>query len=496
MFEETKILVEQIAQKEGISLRVYPRPIELPALSSLLFPVKGERVFYLGAWSEKADHFLQHPQFFQFKPDKNKYFSLYPFDFANYQLLSQHLPRLRPAPARVRSSVGSGDRLGLVSATHLEVFRNYPFFPIIAQQSPRELEKTHRTFEEVLLSAAWGVLESGFEGQFGADADHIKDENYLRAGIKSHFTMFTLDGSEVIRPEGFSLTANQLKAEFDRLSPSQKEIFNRYQGKELHLGGGITLNFKPETLLPIVIALFGVIEWVEQMNSILNDELSDFDLEVSLDETEVITSPEAHFLVAEELHRRGIDFQSLAPRFPGKFEKGVDYQGDLSELTQELKAQVAVQQEIEGYRLSLHSGSDKWTVYPLFAELTGGLFHLKTSGTNWLAALSVLAKLSPSLFRRAYQIGMDHLEESLQAYSISFDREELPLDLSSTPDDRLPELMDKRAPRQMLHISYGPILEEMGKELYQFWFEAEKEHYQKVGDNLKRHLELLTQVAP
>jgi hypothetical protein len=58
----------------------------------------------------------------------------------------------------------------------LKALSKYPVFPVISQQSPRELLKTHRDFKDVLLKGVLGVLELGYDGKFGADADHIKDE--------------------------------------------------------------------------------------------------------------------------------------------------------------------------------------------------------------------------------------------------------------------------------------------------------------------------------
>ena len=95
-----------------------------------------------------------------------------------------------------------------------------------------------------------------------------------------------------------------------------------------------------------------------QQAVIMFNRLSDlkevFDFEVSVDETDSPTSPLEHFFIVNELTRRGVKFTSLAPRFIGRFEKGVDYIGDLEALDVELSKHAAVTAYFGTYKLSLH----------------------------------------------------------------------------------------------------------------------------------------------
>ena len=107
-----------------------------------------------------------------------------------------------------------------------------------------------------------------------------------------------------------------------------------------------------------------------------------FDFEVSVDETDSPTTPLEHFFIANELTRAGVTFTSLSPRFIGKFEKGVDYIGNLNILDEELSKHAAVTAHFGTYKLSLHTGSDKFSVYPLIAKHWGERSHVKTAGTS------------------------------------------------------------------------------------------------------------------
>ena len=490
-FSKTAGIVKKVEGRMNLSLRVYSPSWYQEKLGIILYPVKGEKDRYLGVWSENKKFHFADPLFSEPEKEGEWFFSLYPFHFKNYLALSDYFPDLKSQPAGVRTSLGCGDRLGFVSRAHLEAVKNYPVFPVIAQQSPRELQKMERTFQDVLLSAVWGVLEGGNITPFGADADHLKEEEHLREAIKSGFTMYTLDGSGVANYQILSQSEKELQEIFDNMSQEEKQVFNQYADRTFTVGRGLELDFQREKFFPLFKVYFPVINFVEKMNFLLQEELSSYDLEISLDEGEGVTSPEVHFFVAEELHRRGIDFQSLAPRFPGSFEKAIDYQGNIQEFSSSLRNQVIVQQEIGGYRLSLHSGSDKFSIYPIFSQETNQLFHLKTSGTSWLKGLEVVAHKDPQLFRRIYELSEEELEENCKVYQVSFTREDIHRDMNTIPDEGLPALFSHPLIRQFLHISYGSVWRVFNAQLSHLFFQYEEEHYRLVRENIERHLRFL-----
>ena len=96
--------------------------------------------------------------------------------------------------------------------------------------------------------------------------------------------------------------------------------------------------------------------------------------------------------------RAVVTFTTLAPHFIGRFEKGVDYIGNLAALDAELAKHAAVISHFGTYKLSLHSASDKFSAYPLIAKHWGKRFHIKTAGSSYFEALRVLAKYEPDFF--------------------------------------------------------------------------------------------------
>ncbi|MHB0912317.1 MAG: tagaturonate epimerase family protein [Armatimonadota bacterium] len=384
----------------------------------------------------------------------------------NYLKLRELLP-ISPTRCKKQSSFGTGDRLGLVSAAHLSALGKYPIFPVIAQQSPRELERTGRSFKSVLLDAVMGVLESGYAGAFGADADHVKDEASLRAGAEAGYSMYTLDVSDWLQDPAPRA-----------LSEESKKVVSSLEDKSV---GGYT--FSSGKLTESALVYEKSMEQVCRFREIIRGYLTDFDLEISIDEGARGTTPEDHAYVAEYLHKSGVDFTSLAPKFPGEFQKGVDFIGDMTALADSVAVHSAICGTLGGYRLSLHSGSDKFSVYPLFA---GGNFHVKTSGTSWLEAVKVIASERPEVFADLYKLCLDNLEESKKAYHVYITPEHFPTEPTAETG-----LLEDRDVRQLFHISYGVLLDNRREQLFEMLTGCEETHYSFVRKHIERHLELL-----
>ena len=124
-----------------------------------------------------------------------------------------------------------------------------------------------------------------------------------------------------------------------------------------------------------------------------------FEVEVSVDETASVTTPFEHWLVATELRRLGVEWIGLAPRFVGDFEKGIDFRGDLDIFRAEYIKHLAIAEAVGPYKISIHSGSDKFSVYQVIGDIGAGGVHVKTAGTSYLEALRTVAARDPVLFR-------------------------------------------------------------------------------------------------
>jgi hypothetical protein len=212
-----------------------------------------------------------------------------------------------------------------------------------------------------------------------------------------------------------------------------------------------------------------------------------FDLEVSVDETNTPTSPEEHFYIASELHRLGVHYTSLAPRYTGRFEKGVDAIGEHQVFAMEFSRHAAIAQALGPYKLGLHSGSDKFSIYPIIAHLTNGLAHVKTAGTSYLEALRVVARIDPSLFREILSYAIQRYDEDRQTYHVSGAPTNLPPP-QTVSNAELPDLLNQFDPRQVLHVTFGSVIDRFGEHVMAILTPNENLYYNALEIHFTKHL--------
>ncbi len=399
-------------------------------------------------------------------------------------------------------TIGLGDRLGLASPGHIRLIRDKKVFPVLAQQSIRELNLTGRTYEDVLSAASWAVFQEGYTSGFGADGDHLKTPDEVKMALDHGFTMITLDCSEHIDNAAASLSAEEADKRYSQLPEAErKDLETKYLGKKFKVSDNLEITFGEHEFKKIVLVYAKAVRFaVEIYNNFIKGLDREVDLEMSIDETLTSTTPQAHFFVASELIDGGVKITSLAPRFCGEFQKGIDYIGDVEQFTGEFGMHAEIAEHF-GYKISVHSGSDKFTVFPIIGELSGGKYHLKTAGTNWLEAVRIIADKNPSLYRRMHKFAVANLEEAKKYYHISADVAKIP-DIDTLEDSQLPGLMDKDDSRQVLHITYGLLLKAKNPdgsfafrdEIYETLNRYEAEYYEALQRHIGRHLKELSAI--
>jgi len=415
----------------------------------------------------------------------------------NLSLLRKIFSYLDPSFCGIRASFGTGDRLGIATPAHLQAFQGKDIFPILAQQSVREMARTERNWQKVLDDAIWGCFEAGYEGPFGADADHVKNIKELKEAVDCGFTMFTIDPSDFIRNDIEKLGKQELNQLYNQI-PNSKELEKLYLNRSYKIANQ-ELIFDEDSLKEIILTYSEALNHVVKCYEFLKDyKKSNFDLEISVDETPTVTSPLAHLFIVLELQRRGVDFQNIALHFLGDWQKGIEYIGNIEEFAKEFSLHAILAKTIGGYKLSLHTGSDKFSVYPIFSRETGGLCHIKTAGTSWLEEAKVITMKDPALYREIHRFALDNFEKDRASYNLTTDLSRIP-DLDIIPDSELINLFKKNDSRQLIHITYGSILKAKdNKEKYIFkdrifkvLFQYEEDHYRELSNHIGRHLELL-----
>jgi hypothetical protein len=274
------------------------------------------------------------------------------------------------------------------------------------------------------------VKALGFTGLYFVDADHINLTTVARYVEVSDF--FTLDVASFIGKESS-------KEEVDAFVASCE----KYMGELEIPGMEAPLQVTKELLETIASKFLAATQHASEIYAYLKKEKGEgnFITEVSMDEVESPQTPVELLFILKMLADKGVPVQTIAPKFTGRFNKGVDYVGDLDQFAKEFEEDVLVidyairefglPQEL---KLSVHSGSDKFSIYPIMADIIlrydKGL-HLKTAGTTWLEeviGLAVAGGEGLELAKKIYENSYNRQEELCAPYAdvIDIDGSKLP----------------------------------------------------------------------
>ncbi len=423
-----------------------------------------------------------------------------PTSARNCAALRQQLTWLQPRPLGLQTSAGMGDRLGLATPGHVRAIRAVggKIAPIFAQQSIREMARTGRSPHQVMDDATWGVFAEGWREGVGADADHLKTMNDIDACVAAGFTFYTIDPGEHVdnSAENASLVTLRAAVEklpWDRLEDSTAGLRKRYLDQTFDVEGN-AIEFDEHTLFRAAAKYGRAVAHVADMYRHLQKVTGgrNCELEVSVDETETPTTHAEHIYVAKELGRLGVKWVSLAPRYIGRFEKGVDYIGDVDAFESDFAIHAAIARTFGPYKLSLHSGSDKFSVYAPCMHQTRGLVHLKTAGTSYLEALHTVAQLDSDLFCSIYTFARDRYETDRASYHVSASLDRAPLP-NKVKDSELPDLLNQFDAREILHVTFGSVLTartaDGSHRFYDRLMDLLRTHPEEYAANLQAHFE-------
>jgi len=421
-------------------------------------------------------------------------------------------PRAAPSPLGMAPSFGFGDRLGLGTPGHVTALREAggPIRGVFAQQSIREMTRTGRSPETILAAAADALTALGFTDPWSADGDHLKTDEDIRRTVNAGFVLFTLDPSDDVDQQADDYDAATLEAKFAEareFAPWVKE----YRGRRVRLDTGV-VEFDYHTLACAAVKYGKALRRAIVMAQTVEEEATrlgqPFEIEMSVDETAHPTTAAEHYIIAEQLRKADIHLASLAPRLVGDFEKGVDYKGDLAALEASLKVHAEIAERLGPYKLSLHSGSDKLSLYSVLARVTRGRFHVKTAGTSYLEALRVAAQQDEALFREIIDFSRGRFHQDKASYHVTAVVNQVPApDEISDPvvlerlyldrwDDVPPGKGFTEPGRQILHCTFGSVYTNprLGPRLVQLLKAYPEQHGEILRQHFVRHLQPLNAV--
>ena len=425
-----------------------------------------------------------------------------PRNHHNAMALRDALPFTAPIIVGARPSFGAGDRLGLATPGHIRAIQGSGLTPILAQQSMREMTRTLRSPEGVMDDATWGVFEMGYRCGFGSDADHLKSAEDIDRTFAAGFKLFTIDPGQYVDNDAERDSVDILKAKlqelpWNELETTPEDFLRVFAGRAFSIAGEMKLPFSEEDALRAAVKYGRPIGHTKCLYRHLEEIAGNapFEIEMSVDETDSPTTVHEHFYIAYELDRLGVKVAGLAPRFLGDFEKGIEYKGDIKTFEQSFIQHVQIARRFDGYKISIHSGSDKFSIYPIVAKHAGGLAHVKTAGTSYLEALRAIAEVAPELFREILDFAFERYEEDKASYHVSARPEILPRP-GEMKDAELAGVLNINDGRQLLHVTYGSVLTVRDSEgnyrfrdrLYHALRANEETHYEIVARHLRKHI--------
>ena len=378
-------------------------------------------------------------------------------------------------------SFGTGDRFGKEGAAQLKAIQEInrlgvPVVPVW-NKSNREHAIIGSVPANVEREANAAVAVCGYGGNFYIDADHINLDTVDRFIESSNF--FTID-----------------VAHFIGMEPKPEAVKDFISGFGKYLGNmtipgiekkfPVNRDFLSNLAKNYLVAMEEVSKIYEHICQVKGRK--NFIAEVSVDEAELVQGPLELFFILALLREKGVEVQTIAPKFSGLFAKGIDYIGEIKDFASEFEQDVAVIQYAvkelglpETLKLSVHSGSDKFSVYPVIRKalrkFNAGI-HVKTAGTTWLEEVIGLSEAGPAGLEMAkviYDLSLQRYDELTGPYTtvLNINRQRLPAvkEVKNWSSRQFSEALTHNQAninynadfRQLIHVGYK-IAAEMGEE--------------------------------
>ena len=407
-----------------------------------------------------------------------------------------------------KNSIGIGDRFGKQGIAQLNAMvlaeeQGIAISPVW-NKSFREHYIIGTTQEAVRAEADASVKSLGWNHAYFVDADHI-NLNTVDDFIP-HSNFFTLDVADAIGvqadPEDIQNFAESHLSLIGHLSIHHLD-------EKIEINSGFLYQAAEKYL-------FAVQEAGRIYRHIKDKKSEPFMTEISMDETDSPQTPQELLLILAMIQAEEIPAETIAPKFSGWFNKGVDYVGDPDKFANEFEADIAViEYAIQNFdlpvqlKLSVHSGSDKFKLYPIIRQILkkyqAGV-HLKTAGTTWLEELIGLAESRGDglqIAKEIYRTAFHRFDELCKPYFSVIDihpkRLPNPEDVNEWSSRQYVDALrhDQAHPaynmhfRQLLHVGYK-VAAELGDRYLNALQENQKIVSRHVTENLlQRHIKPL-----
>ena len=393
-----------------------------------------------------------------------------------------------------RFTFGVGDRFAHQAAAQLRAFQMLAEQGVAAtpvwNKSNREHSFIGSEPQSVYDAAKAAVEELGWTQRWHVDADHIGLSTVDRFLPCSDF--FTIDVADSI----------------DKAAPT-KDVA-AFVARHPELQGSISidgieapLSITTEQLTSIAGTYLLACREAGEIYRYIGERKggeTGFAAEVSMDETDTPQTPPELLVILALLGDEKIRVQTIAPKFTGRFNKGVDYVGDLAQFEKEFNVDLAVMAHAvksyglpENLKVSVHSGSDKLSLYPIIRralERTGAGLHIKTAGTTWLEELIGLSEAGGdglALAKEIYAYALAHVDEFCAPYASVID-----IDGSRLPAvEVVADWSGEQLANAVRHIPEHPEFNQHMRQLLHVSFKVAAKHGDRYLQMLKDNAEIV-----
>lgn len=397
-------------------------------------------------------------------------------------------------------SLGCGDRFGREGeaqlAAYVEAAKHGVKVVPVWNKSNREHQTVHTVPESVRLEADAAVAALGWEDNYFVDADHISLANV--DGFIDASDFFTLDVAAKI---GKPAAPEAVAAFVASMRP--------YVGTVALPGPDEPLTVTEVEVRRIAEQYLAAVQEAGRIYRYIAERKNGaFQVEVSMDETDEPQTPMEMLFILAMIAQEQIPVDTIAPKFSGRFNKGVDYVGNVAQFEREFEQDVAVLHFAaeafglkKSLRLSVHSGSDKFAIYPAMNRIIrqyGTGLHVKTAGTTWLEEVIGLAEAGGTglaVAKKIYAQALGRYDELAAPYATVIDIDPLQLPEAGIVNGWSSEQFvnalrhEQDCPqynpgfRQLIHVAYKIAYELGGK-----FTDALDEHRAVVDRNVTHNL--------
>ena len=385
-----------------------------------------------------------------------------PLDHKTAEFLRREFPWT--APSRVlslRKTIGLGDRTSLAADAFFRVFKGKDAVPVPVQHSGRDETLTGFSFEEMLDAATFAAYREGYMEPWGADASHIQSFEQIETALAAGYTMISVDCAGLLDMGG---------------EPGE-DVLELYLGRTFSVEG-MSITYDRMALDDCCRLLGQVLALAAEIyESYVRTGNIDFVL--SLEGMKTPTTPAQHYFLANELLRRGIVVQAIAPVFNGVFQQGQDYDGDTAQFEAELKIHSAIARAF-GYKLCLNHMEDKTSLLQTVSQYTKGTLHLRTEGLSWIEAIRLIAQKDASLYKIVYSMAMTAWPMAQEYFHANAALQTLP-EPGSVKDALLPTLFGRPALRSLISLTYPQLIRsQLREKLFAFWKKNAEDYFTLV----------------